>query len=90
MNMKDEASIEEFNKMHKEREYAIFEKRIREFHRLKKGWKLSKQKLRIGMNDNGTPLMHEFDLVSEDRTIVGECKSYKWTKTGYYPSAKIS
>jgi len=46
--------------------------------------------LEIGRNDDGTPLLHEFDLVSEDGTIVGECKSYKWTKSGYYPQGKIS
>jgi hypothetical protein len=34
--------------------------------------------------------MHEFDLVSEDETIVGECKSYKWTEGGNYPQGKVS
>jgi hypothetical protein len=57
---------------------------------LKKSWKLSEQSLEIGKNDNGTPLMHEFDLVSDDGAIVGECKSYKWTESGNYPQGKVS
>lgn len=31
---------------------------------------------------------HRFDLVSLDRTVVVECKSYTWTKSGKRPSAK--
>lgn len=31
---------------------------------------------------------HRFDLVSLDRTVVIECKSYTWTKSGKRPSAK--
>jgi hypothetical protein len=69
---------------------VLFEKRVREFFDLKKGWKLSKRLLEIGRRDPGTPLMHEFDLVSEDGSIVGECKCYKWTKSGNYPQGKIS
>lgn len=70
-------SPEEFKKLPRERESTLFEKRVRKFLRLKKCWKLSKQLLEIGRKDDGTPLIHEFDLVSEDGTIVGECKSYK-------------
>src|ERR1700756_401594 len=33
---------------------------------------------------------HKFDLVSSDETTAIECKSYTWTKSGNYPSAKIS
>ena len=29
-------------------------------------------------------------MVSEDGDIVVECKSYTWTKSGNFPSAKIS
>jgi len=86
----DEISVDEFERLPTERESTLFEKRVRRFFALKKGWKLSKQRLEIGRNDDGTPLIHEFDLVSEDRSIVGECKSYKWTKSGNYPQAKIS
>lgn len=73
-----------------EPESRIFERRVRNFFALKKGWKLSKQALEIGRKDDGAPLMHEFDMVSEDGIIVGECKYYRWTKTGNYPSGKIS
>jgi len=83
-------SKDEFEKLPKEQESILFEKRVRKYFALKKGWTLSKQVLEIGRKDDGTPLMHEFDLVSEDRTFVGECKSYKWTKSGHYPQGKIS
>lgn len=33
---------------------------------------------------------HKFDLTSPDETIVIECKSHTWTKSGRYPSAKVS
>jgi hypothetical protein len=33
---------------------------------------------------------HRFDLVSEDRRHVGECKNYAWTETGNMPSAKMA
>ncbi len=32
---------------------------------------------------------HKFDVVSDDRTIVIECKRYTWTETGNVPSAKM-
>ncbi len=32
---------------------------------------------------------HKFDIVSEDNTIVIECKCYSWTETGNVPSAKM-
>jgi hypothetical protein len=35
------------------------------------------------------PKDHKFDLVSEDRKIIGECKNYSWTETGNIPSAKM-
>jgi len=44
-----------------------------------------KKRILVGPNK-----YHEFDLVSEDTTIVIECKSYKWTKGSNLPSAKIS
>lgn len=33
--------------------------------------------------------IHKFDLATEDRSIVVECKSYTWTKSGNVPSAKL-
>ena len=39
----------------------------------------------------GTPAHpHKFDCVSEDRTIVVECKCYTWTVGGNIPSAKMA
>ena len=38
----------------------------------------------------GPDKYHKFDLVSDDCTIIIECKSYKWTQGGNFPSAKIS
>lgn len=35
------------------------------------------------------PKDHKFDIVSEDGTIVAECKRYTWTETGNVPSAKM-
>ncbi len=34
--------------------------------------------------------LHKFDLISEDRQHVGECKNYAWTETGNMPSAKMA
>ena len=34
--------------------------------------------------------LHKFDLVSEDRCYVGECKNYGWTRGGNMPSAKMA
>ncbi len=35
------------------------------------------------------PKPHKFDCVSEDRTIVVECKCYTWTQSGNVPSGKM-
>lgn len=43
------------------------------------------RELIVGVNKK-----HRFDLVSSDNSIVVECKSYAWTKSGNSPSAKIS
>lgn len=45
----------------------------------------SRVPLRVGKN-----LEHKFDLVSSDRNVVIECKSYTWTRSGNWPSAKIA
>lgn len=45
----------------------------------------SETKLEVGFNKG-----HKFDLVSEDKSIIVECKSYSWTIEGNYPSAKVS
>ena len=36
------------------------------------------------------PKGHKFDLVSEDGTVIIECKRYTWTKGGNVPSAKMA
>ena len=35
------------------------------------------------------PKPHRFDVVSDDNSIVAECKCYSWTETGNVPSAKM-
>ena len=35
------------------------------------------------------PKLHNFDLVSDDNSIVIECKCYSWTESGNVPSAKM-
>lgn len=40
-------------------------------------------RLRTGEN-------HKFDLISKDEQVVIECKSHTWTKSGNYPSAKVT
>ena len=36
------------------------------------------------------PKEHRFDVVSEDESIIIECKCYTWTNGGNVPSAKMS
>jgi len=38
----------------------------------------------------GPGKQHKFDIVSSDRSVVAECKSYTWTSSGNRPSAKFS
>jgi len=33
---------------------------------------------------------HAFDLGSKKRKVIVECKSHRWTKSGYVPSAKMT
>ena len=33
---------------------------------------------------------HRFDLASDDRKYIGECKNITWTRTGNMPSAKMT
>lgn len=42
----------------------------------KYGKPFSKEKLVVGTKSNGAPRLHEFDLYSEDGSIVGEVKSF--------------
>ena len=36
------------------------------------------------------PKLHKFDLVSEDKSIIVECKDNNWSKTDEVPSGKIA
>ena len=47
---------------------------------------VQEQVVRIGLPPKG----HKFDLVSEDGTIIIECKRHTWTDGGNVPSAKIA
>lgn len=35
------------------------------------------------------PKQHRFDLVSDDKHYIGECKNYAWTEGNNVPSAKM-
>ena len=37
----------------------------------------------VGHRSNGEAIKHEFDIVSEDKSIIGEVKSYKYTKKAH-------
>ena len=41
------------------------------------------------LNIGNPPKPHRFDVVSDDNSIVAECKCYTWTETGNVPSAKM-
>ncbi|MCX7903044.1 MAG: hypothetical protein N2486_00890 [Caloramator sp.] len=62
-----------------------FEKRVGLYLNQKYKTNFKEKALIVGNNKE-----HKFDLVSDDNSIVVECKSYKWTKGSNFPSAKIS
>jgi len=66
-------------------DYGAFEDRVSRFVESKFGKRFYKQDLQIGPSK-----FHRFDLVSEDKNIIIECKSYTWTESGNFPSAKSS
>jgi len=47
------------------------------------GVPLHKRKLVVGYDSNGKPQIHEFDVVSDDMSIIGEIKSGKCTGSNY-------
>lgn len=57
------------------------EKAVRERLGEMYGTRFRKVKLIIGYKCKGEPQIHEFDLTSENRTIIGEVKSGKCTTT---------
>lgn len=62
-----------------------FEERVRRYLTRTYETHFSKKTLNIGEGK-----VHEFDLVSDDDSIIVECKSYNWTKSGNYPSGKVA
>ena len=63
-----------------------FEKRAKSFFESELRVKLLDQMpLPLSTGEN-----HKFDLTSSDERIAIECKSHTWTKSGNYPSAKVS
>jgi hypothetical protein len=62
-----------------------FEARVQQFVTRYFNKPFSEQALDIGQGK-----LHKFDLVSGDKAIVIECKSYNWTEGGNYPSGKIA
>jgi hypothetical protein len=44
----------------------------------------------ISFNIGNPAKPHRFDVVSEDKLIVAECKCITWTETGNIPQAKIT
>lgn len=44
---------------------------------------LKKRKLVVGYDSNNKPQIHEFDLVAEDMSVIGEIKSGKPSHTNY-------
>ena len=63
-----------------------FEKLVKKVLERKYQTKFSEQPFNIG----NPPKEHYFDLVSEDRNIIVECKNYSWTKACNVPSAKMA
>jgi hypothetical protein len=47
------------------------------------GTKFKKAKLIIGYDSKKLPLIHEFDLISERKDIIGEIKSGKCSRANY-------
>jgi len=62
----------------------------------KKVQEIAEEKFNISfLNDHPIPVgkpvkEHKFDLVSEDNSIVIECKCYTWTDGNNVPSTKLS
>jgi hypothetical protein len=63
-----------------------FEEKARQILGQRYKTKFRKQSINIG----NPPKPHNFDLVSDDGTIIVECKNYSWTETGNVPSAKMA
>ncbi len=69
------------------------EQKVRDILSKKLKTLLSEQKLVIGYRADRTPQYHKFDIVSEDKKVIGEVKSYKFSnettgKAGYTTTRK--
>jgi len=69
------------------------EQKVRKYLSTQFNTQFKKKRLIIGHKSNGKDIYHEFDLVSDDRSIVGEVKSYKFGnrrtgKSGYTTTRK--
>ncbi|MDH5770518.1 MAG: hypothetical protein OEZ25_04430 [Candidatus Bathyarchaeota archaeon] len=71
------------NRTSKEVFYVQKERLVREFFGKMFGKPLKKRKLVMGHDSKNKPQIHEFDLVSDDMSIIGEIKSGKKSKNNY-------
>lgn len=62
-----------------------FENRVKQYLEKQYNDTFTEKALVVGENK-----VHKFDLVSQDHSIVIECKSYTWTGDDNFPSGKIS
>jgi len=74
-------------------EGKIIEQKVRDILSKQLRKPLSEQKMVIGYRADKTPQYHRFDIVSEDKKIIGEVKSYKLSnettgKAGYTTTRK--
>lgn len=71
-------------------EGRVFEGKARSYFIQNNGWDLVPNlSVAISVN-NSPPKKHRFDLGSQERKIIVECKSHNWTESGNVPSAKIT
>ncbi len=71
---------------------AVFQKQVLEWFSKEFSMPfLMEEKIPIGSDliDPSEYKLHKFDIVSDDRTIIIECKCYTWTETLNVPSAKM-
>ena len=64
-----------------------FEEKVKIFFESQEGIKLTRRvAVDIGIRSSK---LHKFDLGNLQKNILIECKSHKWTESGYVPSCKI-
>lgn len=70
----------------KHRDWQAFETLTKAYFENSLGMRLTEQ-VEISLPDGQ---VHRFDLASDDGTVLIECKSYTWTKSGNEPAAKLN